>query len=326
MDEQRLEAVIEAASRAPSVHNTQPWRFTVDNDVIAVHADRSRGLAVIDPAGRQLHLSCGAAIEYARLAVRSLGRACRVRLLPRAAEPDLLALLTIGPAEPPTREERQLFEAISARHTYRGTYDDRPLPRALHWRLRQAVDERGAWLRYLDRPGDRTALTLLLATAEDQLLGDPAYRQELAAWRRSGPARDGIPLGTLPPARPARVPDIPLRDFTGGGTGAPQVCEEPPPVERDTLLVLGTDGDEPMSWLRAGRALGRLLLVLTAEGLVAQPLGPVTDLVVSRARLRRELGLVGHPQLVLRVGYAASDGPPVVETGRRAREEALSAS
>lgn len=306
------------------MHNTQPWRFSVDDDVIAVRADRSRRLAVIDPAGRQLHLSCGAAIEYARLAVRSTGRACRVRLLPRPAEPDLLALLTVGPPEPPTREERRLFEAIPDRHTYRGGYDSQPLPRSLLCSLRLAAEERGAWLRYLDRPGDRIALTTLLASAEDELLRDAAYLQELATWRRSGPERDGIPLAAMAPARPAQVPDVPLRDFTGGNRARPRAYDEPPRVERDMLVVLGTDGDEPMSWLRAGRALGRLLLVLTAEGLAAQPLGPVTDLVATRARLRRELGLVGHPQLVLRIGYPTG-AVTAAATGRRPLEEALSA-
>ena len=61
--------------------------------------------------------------------------------------------------------------------------------------------------------------------------------------------------------------------------------------------------DDNTSWLLAGRALGWLLLRAAVDGASAQPLGPAIDLPDSRAALRRELSLVGHPQFLLRVGY-----------------------
>ncbi len=65
-------ALVHAAGRAtlaPSIHNTQPWRFEVHDGRLDVYADRSRGLPIIDPSGRQLAISCGAAIFAARLAL-----------------------------------------------------------------------------------------------------------------------------------------------------------------------------------------------------------------------------------------------------------------
>jgi hypothetical protein len=64
--------LIGVAGRAPSVHNTQPWRFTVGGDAIELHADASRQLHV-DPDGREMIISCGAALYGLGLAVRSLG-------------------------------------------------------------------------------------------------------------------------------------------------------------------------------------------------------------------------------------------------------------
>ena len=81
--------LIATAARAPSVHNTQPWRFRAGQYVIELYADQRRKLRV-DPAGREMLISCGAALFGLRLAVRSLGYLPVVKLLP---DPDRLRLL-----------------------------------------------------------------------------------------------------------------------------------------------------------------------------------------------------------------------------------------
>lgn len=65
--------VVAKAVWAPSVHNTQPWRFTVGGQEISLHADADRRLVVADPNGREMLISCGAALFNVRLALRSLG-------------------------------------------------------------------------------------------------------------------------------------------------------------------------------------------------------------------------------------------------------------
>jgi hypothetical protein len=67
--------LIATAARAPSVHNTQPWRFRAGEYAIELYADPVRKLKV-DRAGREMLISCGAALFGLRLAVRSLGT-CR---------------------------------------------------------------------------------------------------------------------------------------------------------------------------------------------------------------------------------------------------------
>ena len=115
-----------------------------------------------------------------------------------------------------------------------------------------------------------------------------------------------------------------LRDFgdvneqteTGGAAAG-----EPPAVERPLVLVLGTEQDTATDWLQAGEALMALLLHAAAAGVQAQPLGQVVDREGSRARLGAALGVVGHPQMVLRVGYA-KPGP---ESPRRGVDEIVDA-
>jgi hypothetical protein len=325
MDIEQLRTVTQFAALAPSVHNTQPWHFVATGHTLEVRAEPERMLSVLDPTGRQLHVSCGIAVEFARLAVRALGYDCVVRLLPQPdGDRQLLATLTVAHPLATSPSERALIDAIPRRYTDRGPYDATPVPRTLLARIRDAAAQRGCWLRVLDRAGDRTTAAMLLSEAEEIEAADPAYREELAAWRRTDSAADGVPVQATGGWTADRVSDVPLRDFDGGGRHpAPDDMGDaapPPDVDRDTLVLLGSDDDSPVGWLRSGRALALVLLLLTDAGVTSQPLGPVIDIPATRMRLQRGLGLLGHPQMLLRVGYG--QGAP--STGRRAVNDLLS--
>ncbi|MGH3745121.1 MAG: Acg family FMN-binding oxidoreductase, partial [Mycobacteriales bacterium] len=282
---------------------------------------------------RQLWLSCGAAAELARLATRMLGYACLLRTGPLPDDADgaadghegadqIAARLVVGRRLPPTSQERRLAAAIPRRHTARGPYDDRPVEPAVLASLAEAVQERGCWLRRVDRPGERGELIALLSRAEERELADPAYRRELGDWRRRGAgAPDGFAADASLRWPAERVGDLPLRDFAGSGAAA-QALDTAPRVEHDTVVVLGTDSDRPRDWVRAGRALALMLVVATDAGLVAQPLGPVTDVPSTRALLRHDLSVLGHPQLVLRLGYGSAEP----EAGRRPVRDVLTST
>lgn len=294
------------AALAPSVHNTQPWRFRADGERIEIRADRNRQLGYLDPTGRQLHVSCGAAIEFAYLTARSIGRECEVRLLPDPDDADLLAVLHLGGSAAPTPTEQRLAEAIAIRYTDRGPYSDRPVPEGVVEDIRRRSAELDVWVRTIDHANDRRVLITILSDAEQEEAGDARYATELAEWTGST-VEVGIPAGAIADRWPSdRVSQVPLRDFNGHGAhpSAEVRGESPPPrVERDLLVMLGTTTDEAGAWLTAGRALGWALLRAAADGISAQPLGPATDFPHNRARLRHELGLVGRPQFVVRMGY-----------------------
>jgi nitroreductase len=88
--------LIEAASWAPSVHNTQPWWFGVREAGLSLHADVDRRLDVADPDGREMLISCGAALFTLCLAARRLGLVTEVRLLPDSDRPGLMADVDIA--------------------------------------------------------------------------------------------------------------------------------------------------------------------------------------------------------------------------------------
>jgi hypothetical protein len=302
LTEQEVLGVVTTAALAPSLHNSQPWRFAATEVGLDVWADRTRWLPVIDPSMRQLHVSCGAAAGLARLAVRGLGRECLLQLLP-SGDADLLVRLHVLGQHPPTGHEARLLAAAPRRHTVRGPYDDRAVPSAVLAEVQQVVGGRGCWVRRVERPGERALLAALLARAQAAEERDPEVRRELARWRSAdAQPGSGVSMSVYDDWTGGVVADVPLRDFAGDGGPARGAAPLAPRVERDVLLVLGTECDEPIDWLRAGRALAELLLTLTAHGVVAQPLGPVVDLDVTRQQLRHELGVIGFPQIALRVG------------------------
>jgi len=309
------------ATRAPSIHNTQPWRLVVVGDAIEVRADRSRQLAVIDPVGRQLLMSCGALVHHLVVAARALGMKERVELVPDAADPDLVARVSLDPL--PREAERvdvARAEAILRRSTNRRRFSDAHVTAPAVQALRAAVEEQGAVLAPV-REQDRIALDCLVEHAEQELLAEDAYRHELAAWlfdpRRDGERDDGIPMDAVD-GGPGRAEELPGRRFLPGDSSEHLLVAP----EHPTVVVLSTEGDAQADWVRCGMALSAVLLEGEQHGLVAQPIGQATDLAPERARLRHELGLVGVPQLVLRVGRAVE--AVGLQTPRRPVERGLS--
>ncbi len=317
-----LRAVVELAAQAPSVHNTQPWRFTWDGRALSLYDDAARALPVLDPTGRERVLSCGCALQHARLALTDLGHAHRVDLLPDPSDEHLLARVTVEGEVVPDELDRRLVSAVPRRVTDRDPFDERPVPAEAREAMRAAAEVEGAWLRFVGEDGqdDAVELQVLLSHADDSQRRDVAYLEELAAWRREQEA-EGIPSRALPTVAPERrgsswVPrDFDARSRTASeGPGA-----EPPVPEHPSVLVLGTRGDDRPDWLVAGQALARVLLQATADGLAAQPLTQVLEVPVLRGRMRHALGVIGHPQMLLRVGY----GSAAPTSSRRPAEQIL---
>lgn len=297
---EQVRHIVQAAGLAPSVHNTQPWRFVAHPDRLALHAVDERRLRVLDPAGRQLHLSCGAALMHARVAARAMGIDAAVRLLPTPADPTHLAdlLLTVG--RPSTDDEVRLATAILHRHTHRGAFDGGQLPGPLVELLRSTAEAEGASLDHLTDEDDLIQLEVLLTRADEAAKTDEQYGAELRRWvHADGTSDDGVPLSATDVLAGSSLQQ---RDFTLSVPPTPRGST--PVAEHPTVVVLISEDDAPASWLRAGQALAAVLLCAADHGVQAQPLGQVTDVLAYRLGLRQALGIVGLPQLVLRMGFA----------------------
>lgn len=307
-------AAVAAAVRAPSMHNTQPWRFRIRDESLEVRADPLRQLPAADPHGWAVRIACGAATFNARLAFAVAGRPADVHLRPETGQPDLLARLVPGPPRPPTPRESALHLAIKRRHSNRRPFHPEPVPAASRHELVRAAQEEGAWLELVTGPAALAVVSEVVRAADTVLHRDDAYGAELAAWRRDAEdAVDGVPAAAGGPS-PEPYDLLAARDF-GGRPRAPGRDFENDPL----VAVLGTVGDTVHDQLVAGQALQRVLLTATEHHLAASMLSQPIEVPAARERLRVSLGRGGDPQMLLRIGY----GQPGYPTRRRAVSDVL---
>jgi nitroreductase len=289
--------LLAAAIRAPSMLNTQPWRFRVHGNVIELRADRRRSLPVADPHGRALCVGCGAALLNLRLAAAHLGRGAVVRLLPDRAEPTWLAMVRLNGPHRAGPNESELYAAIPHRRSDRHPFRDHPLPPAVATELVAAARVDGATLSMLDQPAAHEVLALA-RRANLAWAADPSYQAELAGWvAHDGRRRDGVPATARGPRDATGLLALPDVSGVARDSLRPAARFE----QRPHLAVLSTRHDSVADWLRAGQALQRVLLTATARGLATTLLSTP----IERPDLRPSLRAVcaGElPQMVIRLG------------------------
>lgn len=314
-DHHTVRAGLALALRAPSVHNTQPWAWRVGDTTVQLYADSSRHLPHADPDSREMLLSCGAALHHFRVAMRAFGWDTVVHRLPNRAEPRHLAAIEFRHAEPDTESVR-LARAIARRRSDRRRFTSWEIPDARIAELLAAGAAPGVTVRAIDAGGERTRLQRAFEQAAAAHHADPGYRAELASW--SGHHAD--PQGV--PARNAVASDDPaVRPFAD-----PCLTEA---VRTDTdeaarMLLVCTASNDLRAWLQAGESASAVLLAATAGGLATCPLTEPLELPQVRERIRTDLlGGFGHPQLIIRTGWAATSAEPVPATPRLSLDSVL---
>ena len=285
-----------AAGYAPSIHNTQPWRWRVGSDTLDLHLHRSRVLAATDPDTRLATLSCGAALHHARTVLAAEGWRVTVARMPDAADQDHLAHLRVYAPAPADPQAVRHVRTIPLRHTNRRPVIGPPVgPEDLR-AITATVRAEAAWLHIL-RPEQVLELAAAADHAQRTEAGVPEWRTELAYWTSgTRPTGTGIPSTAIPQG--ALETTAPGRD-SGHWGDLPISAEH----DRAALFaVLYGQSDERRDWLRAGEALSACWLTATERGISVMPLSAPVEVIGTRDTLRRLLSYLNHPFLVLRIG------------------------
>ena len=306
-----LEAAARASLRAPSVFNTQPWEWRIIGDVMEFSAEPARRLGVTDAEGRLLLLSCGGALQHARVTLAAQAWRADVDRLPDARRPDLLARIRVTGRIEADPGAGRLADAIRLRRTDRRAFGERRVPAETLARLNDLVEQEGAHLHEV--PDERVPeLAVAVDEAADVEYFDPAYRSELTHWtHRPAWTGDGVPPATAVQAGFRRVP---VRNLLP--SGSPGLLAG----AGATYGILFGAGDAPLDLLRGGEAMSALLLASTADGVSASLISEAAEVAWPRQLLRRLLPGAGEPFLIVRLRYVDSDEVLPVSPRRAVRD------
>jgi hypothetical protein len=307
--------VLALACRAPSAQNTQPWRWrTTGGGTLELFTDPARQLPLSDPDGRNVAMSCGAALHHAVTAAGALGLATQVDLAPPTSPK--VADIRLSTGQVPA-DSRTTLSSLQERCTDRRRFTAWPVPAARLLELSVAASGWGAYAVPLLGRVDRSQVERMMGRARSVQAADPRLVAEQGAWFDQGP-HDGLPGLDASPASSVSAhqhatPHLPGTD----------VADE---LVRSTegLVALCTADDDRTSWVRAGQSLGALWLTAHLAGLAIVPLSAVTEVRETRRALRDEVFHGGLcPQLLVRVGWQQMGRATLPRTSRRPLADVL---
>lgn len=312
VDRRTVRSAVELACRAPSVHNSQPWRWRIGDRSVHLLADLRRWLPATDPDGRDLVLSCGAALHHLRVALAASGLRATVHRLTDPEEPDHLAAVELRPGTSP-EADLAMASAIAQRRSDRRGFSSWDVPQAMLAELTAVAAHQGAVLVPVTDGAALRRLRAAVSAAATAQQNTPGYDTETSVWSGHAAGDDGVPAANL-----LRGP--------GPGTGrqfATGTIDQPTGARDGALLaVLGTASDDTLSQLRAGEALSAVTLHATTLGLASCPLSQILEVDTTRRSLRDEV-LDGSmsPQVLLRLGWAPP--APLPPTPRRRVQDVI---
>jgi hypothetical protein len=315
-----LRRTIELGCRAPSVHNTQPWRWRMVGDaVIELYADRGRQLSVSDPSGRNLTLSCGAALHHSIVAARALGLAPDVELVTPGAGEDLLARIHLSRSAS-TTDAAEGLTSLERRCTDRRRFTSWPIPDARLEHLARAASEWGSFATPITDVTARFHTEELVSRAMTVQASDPRFIAEQDEWVDRS-AVDGLRASTTAPRASGRPSTRPNRFATQTRTDETigSLVES-----SDGLVAICSALDDQESWLKAGQALSALWLKATHDGFSIVPLSQVVEVEETRHALHHDVfGGMARPQILVRVGWQETSRTKLHRTPRRSVDAVL---
>ena len=312
-----IRELVRCATLAPSSHNTQCWKFTVEDKAITIRPDPARRCPAVDPDDHHLFVSLGCAAENLVQAALAHGLVA----VPSFDTANDFVRVTLAPAN---AESSPLFQAIASRQCTRGDYDGQPLSGADLKLLERAGTSNGVRLLLLtDRPGMERVLEHVVQGNTAQM-ANPAFVAELKSWIRFNGAdavgmRDGLfSVSSGNPAIPTWLGDLAFGWFFTAKGENDKIARQ---VRNSAgIAVFVGEVADKAHWVEIGRAYERFALQATALGIRNAFLNQPVEVAAVRSPFAAALGLAGQrPDLVVRFGR----GPTLPRSLRRPVESVM---
>jgi hypothetical protein len=318
---QQVIELIRYATMAPSGHNTQPWKLSLNEDCIRIFPDFTRSLPVVDPDNRELYISLGCALENLVIAAKYAGYDPEVQYFP-AGEPDECLLVTLKRAN--VAEDNNLFHAIPKRHTNRREYNKQQIPAADLKKIESVPTENGVTCLVLTEPRAIEQVIELVREGNRIQMNNNAFMDEIISWIRFSNSEEELHLDGLTSRAMGRSP-VPgwlgrmfMRIFVSAKSQSK--TDEKNIRSSSALMVIISEKNDKKSWVDVGRSFERIALTLTTLNIESAHLNQPCEVPQLKNQLQQHLALCSaHPQLLLRIGYAE----PLPYSPRRSVQQVL---
>jgi len=316
VDTEVIRHAVQLACRAPSLHNSQPWRWIAEGGAVQLFVDPNHVVRATDRSGREALMGCGAVLDHFRVAMAAGGWIANVDRFPNPNNLLHVASIDFSPMEFVTDGHRRRANAILLRRTDRLPFAAPPDWEPFESELRDTVDSDAVRLDVI--PDEmRAELAEASQLTESLRLYDSSYHAELQWWTAAFEMRGGIPPSSLVSAAESDRVDV------GRTFPVTHHSERRLDVGDDhsKIVVLSTNADTHDSVVQCGEMLSAVLLDATMAGLATCTLTHITEVPASRDIVATLIGQTVTPQVLIRVGRAPAieDVPPA--TPRRPIDE-----
>ena len=275
--------LVAAAILASNPHNTQPWLFAFAPDAITIRAVTERNLGSFDPYLREMWIGLGCATENIVQAAPRLGYRAQATVERRPGENEPVIVVALTKTEPAAAP---LFEAISQRRTNRTAYRAEPVPAEAAAKLAAMTESEARVKLFASSSEEGRLFATETLAATDAINADPDMPHDGHHWVRGTAAaiaahRDGVAISTagLSPFITIAGQMMPLPDAAASGGYWRASTERQLSGSPMFGVITVTDLYDRRAQVAAGRVWQRLHRAMTAQGLAAQPMNQLPEVV-----------------------------------------------
>jgi len=296
----QLRELVRYATLAASGHNTQPWKFVIQDNAIEIHPDAARQLPAVDPNDRELWISLGCALENLLVAARAAG------YMPEVTYPDAADFIRIG-LTTNTPQGGPLFDAIPLRQNTRSEYDGQPIKVADLDQVQAVPLEPGVALRFVNTPVDIAKVREYVDQGNLSQYADKAFVDELIHWVRFN-KKDALASLDGLYSRASGSPEVPrwLGQMFVAGTQPQQQADADAKklLSSSGAVLVASESDGKTAWVRTGQVYERMALTMTSLNIKSAFLNQPIEVATVRSQFQTAMDLGRSlPQLLVRYGY-----------------------
>jgi len=301
--EESLLKIIKYAAKAPSGHNTQPWRFKTGDDTITVLPDFTRALPVVDADNHALYISLGCALENLVIAANEFNFKTNFEFTGEESNPQIEVKLSAAPVT----DKSGLFDYIVKRQVTRSKFKPEKVPENLLNELFYKTE--GVLVKLFLTEEETDSLTPYIIEGNNLQFGNKAFVNELVSWLRfsekEAMARgDGLWSASLGlPGTGRFIGSIVMKNFVSAGSEEKRLRKLIRASAGFALFMV--EKNDPYHWIKLGQAFQQFGLRATKYQVSHSHLNMPCEEMQVRNKLIRDFNLHDlTPLLLIRFGYS----------------------